>query len=80
MNRVQGGFYEVDDAVPIETYCFQLDAKVSDLSQSKTGGRNNALSGEAIFLGSSNVDEERSFTGVTSFLRDGKVLTQATDL
>lgn len=51
-------FYEVDDADHIETYCLQLDAKVSDLSQSKTAGRTNAFSGEAIFLQRSDVNEE----------------------
>jgi hypothetical protein len=37
----------------------------------------NALSGETVFLGRSDVDEERSFTGVSSFLSERKVLKQA---
>jgi hypothetical protein len=38
---------------------------------------NYGLSRETIFLGRSNVDEERGFTGVSSFLWDRKVLSQA---
>jgi hypothetical protein len=48
----------------------------SYLSLSKTRGKINALSGETIFLGRSDVDSKWNFTGV-SFLWEHKDLTQA---
>jgi hypothetical protein len=66
MKRDQQGLYEVDCADYIETYRLQLDVE-RDIS--KTGYRSNALSGEMIFLGRSDVNEERSFAGISSFFR-----------
>jgi hypothetical protein len=54
--------------------------RASYLSLSKTENESNALSDETIFLRRSNDDEERGFTGVSSFLWNAKVLNQATHL
>jgi hypothetical protein len=50
---------------------------ISYLSPLKTEGGTNALSGETIFFGRFDVDGKRGFTGLSSFLRDRKVLMQA---
>jgi hypothetical protein len=50
------------------------------LSVSKTGDITNAHSGETIFLGRSDIDEDQGFTSVLSFLSEHKVLTQAAHL
>jgi hypothetical protein len=64
MNSVQQGFYEVDCAGPSESYCLQLDAKLLMFVAIEHWGRTNSLSGEMSFLGRSNVDEKRGFSGV----------------
>jgi hypothetical protein len=60
-----------------KTRCLQLDVKLVIFVAID---RNNALSSETIFLGKSNVNEERNFTGKLSFLWDQKFLTEAAHL
>jgi hypothetical protein len=80
MNSVHQRLYEVDCADPIETHCLQPDAKRLIFALSITRGKSNTLSGQTIFLGSSDVEEGRGFIGVSSFLWDRKVLTQVANL
>jgi hypothetical protein len=58
MNRVPKDFYEVDCADPIEIYFLQLDGKRLISVAIENWTQTNALSGETIFLGRSDVDEE----------------------
>jgi hypothetical protein len=80
MNSVQQGFHEVNYADPTETYCLQLIAKRLIFVAVENWRQTNALSGETGFLWKSDDNAERGFTGVTSFLWDRKVLSQATQL
>jgi hypothetical protein len=61
------------------TDCFQLDAKRLIYAAIENGDKTNALSGETISL-RSEVDDELSFAGVSSFLSERKDLTHAANL
>jgi hypothetical protein len=58
----------------------RAEHNASYLSESTVGGRRRDLSGEMTLLGRSEVDEERVFTGVSSFLWKRRILTQEAHL
>jgi hypothetical protein len=59
-------------------YCLLLDAKCLIFVAMENWRQN--YSGEEIFLGRFDFDEEQGFTGVSSFFWDRKVITEATRL
>jgi hypothetical protein len=63
----------------VEIHCLQLEAMLLIFVAIETGGKTDAALGHRVFWGRSDVDEERGFTGASSFLWDRKVLTQAAE-